>query len=39
MLRPEEIKLNRVLHGKNQDILRDFTSNFFDSVVTDPLMN
>lgn len=36
MLTPDEIKLNRVLHGKNQDVLKDFPSNFFDSIITDP---
>lgn len=36
MLSPGEIKLNRVLHGKNQDVLKDFPSNFFDSIITDP---
>lgn len=24
------------MHGKNQDVLKDFPSNFFDSVITDP---
>ncbi len=32
----KQIKLNRVLHGKNQDVLKDFPANFFDSVITDP---
>ena len=36
MLNPSEIKLNRVLHGKNQDVLKDFPPNYFSSVITDP---
>ncbi len=36
MLKPNEIKLNRVLHGKNQDVMKDFSTNFFDSIITDP---
>ncbi len=36
MLNPKEIKLNRILHGKNQDVLKDFPDSFFDSVITDP---
>lgn len=36
MLNPNEIKLNRVLHGKNQEVLKGFPDSFFDSIITDP---